>query len=202
MQAIFDSALLMFALLNPFLMGAYLIELIRECTFRDFATILLRASLIAGTAFIAFAAGGEAVFREVLQVRFESFMVFGGLVFLITGLRMTLTGQIALINLRGTPGQVAGSIALPFLVGPGTVSAAVVIGNRLPLVAAITAIVGAIVASFASILAFKLLHDWVRNRHEELVERYVEIAGRVTALFVGTYAIEMLITAFERISAA
>jgi small neutral amino acid transporter SnatA (MarC family) len=107
MQAIFDSALLMFALLNPFLMSAYLIELIRECSFRSFATILLRASLIAG---IAFAAGGKAVFREVLQVRFESFMVFGGIVLLVMGLRMTLTGRVALIRLRGTPGQVAGSI--------------------------------------------------------------------------------------------
>jgi multiple antibiotic resistance protein len=201
MQAIFDSAVLMFALLNPFLMSAYLIELIRDCSFRTFAAILIRASLIAGVAFVGFAAGGEAVFRNVLQVRFESFMVFGGIVFLVMGLRMTLSGRVALIRLRGTPAQVAGSIALPFLVGPGTVSAAVVIGNRLPIVEAVSAIAGAVLVSLVSILAFKLLHDWVRERNEALVQRYVEIAGRVTALFVGTYAVEMLLSAFERISA-
>jgi multiple antibiotic resistance protein len=71
----------------------------------------------------------------------------------------------------------------------------------LPIVEAVSAIAGAVLVSLVSILAFKLLHDWVRERNEALVQRYVEIAGRVTALFVGTYAVEMLLSAFERISA-
>ncbi len=202
MQAILDSALLMFVLLNPFLMSAYLIELIRDTRMTEFTAILIRASLIAGAAFVGFAAGGEALFREVLQVRFESFMMFGGIVFLVMGLRMILSGRVALMRLRGSPAQIAGSIAMPFLVGPGTVSAAVVVGNRLPLVSASSAIAAAVLASLVSVLAFKWLHDFVKERNEALVERYVEIAGRVTALFVGTYAVEMLITAFERMTDA
>ncbi len=34
--------------------------------------------------------------------------------------------------------------------------------------------------------------DFVRPRNEKLIERYVEVMGRVTALVVGTYSIEMI----------
>lgn len=200
MAAVFDSTLLLFALLNPFLMSAYLIELIRGCSKAEFASIVLRASTIAAVVFAVFAIGGDAVFSDVLQVRFESFVIFGGIVFLVTGLRMTLSGRVALVRLRGSPGQIAGSIAMPFMTGPGTVSAAVMIGNTLQPGAALTAIAAALVTSVGSILGFKFLHDFVHHRNEALVQRYVEIVGRVTALFVGTYAVEMLLDGFEGIA--
>ena len=41
-------------------------------------------------------------------------------------------------------------------------------------------------------IVLKYLHDYVKARNEELVERYIDIAGRVTALVVGTFAIEMI----------
>jgi len=36
------------------------------------------------------------------------------------------------------------------------------------------------------------VHDIVRTRNEPLVERYFEITGRIVALIVGTYSIEMI----------
>jgi hypothetical protein len=41
-------------------------------------------------------------------------------------------------------------------------------------------------------LGLKGTHDFVRTRNEPLIERYVEVAGRVVALVVGTYSIEMI----------
>jgi hypothetical protein len=41
-------------------------------------------------------------------------------------------------------------------------------------------------------IVLKYLHDYVRVRNDELVQRYIDIAGRVTALVVGTFAIEMI----------
>jgi small neutral amino acid transporter SnatA (MarC family) len=32
----------------------------------------------------------------------------------------------------------------------------------------------------------------VRPRREPLIQRYIEIAGRITALYIGTVAIEMI----------
>jgi multiple antibiotic resistance protein len=36
------------------------------------------------------------------------------------------------------------------------------------------------------------MHDVVRQRHVKLIDRYVEISGRVSALMIGTFAIEMI----------
>ena len=43
----------------------------------------------------------------------------------------------------------------------------------------------------------KYLYDYVRERNELLVQRYIEIAGRITALIVGTFAIEMIMRGLE-----
>jgi hypothetical protein len=37
------------------------------------------------------------------------------------------------------------------------------------------------------------MHDVARTHNEPMVERYIEIAGRITALVVGTYALEMIL---------
>jgi multiple antibiotic resistance protein len=74
----------------------------------------------------------------------------------------------------------------------------VLAGSRLPPLAAVTAIFLALVAAIAAILLFKWLHDLVLSRNEKLVHRYTEIAGRATALFTGSFAIDMILTGLER----
>ena len=126
------SFLLLFALLNPFLMSIYLLDLIHDLDGRVFARVLIRGSLIATTVFALFAWGGDAIFSQYLQVSFASFQVFGGVVFLIIGVRFVFEGVQTMRSLRGPAEHIAGSIAMPFMIGPGTLSASVVIGARHP----------------------------------------------------------------------
>lgn len=46
-------------------------------------------------------------------------------------------------------------------------------------------------------MVFKLIHDPLQKRNERLLNRYVEVVGRVVALFTGTYAIEMIARGIE-----
>ena len=46
--------------------------------------------------------------------------------------------------------------------------------------------------SVGVMIALKHLHDWVKPRGGQLVERYIEIAGRLVAFVVGTYAVELI----------
>jgi small neutral amino acid transporter SnatA (MarC family) len=94
--------------------------------------------------------------------------------------------------LRGESAHLAGAIAMPVLIGPGTLSASVVIGKKLSPLAACGAIVVALLFSIAVMMLLKMLHDYVRTTNERLVERYIEVAGRITALYVGTVAVEMI----------
>lgn len=187
------STLLLVVILNPFLMTIYLMDVIRKVDGATFRRILWRAALISGCVFAAFAVTGDAVFSTVLNVRFASFAIFGGLVFLVIGLRFVLMGPAVIEELRGRPGQVAGSIAMPFMIGPGTVNASVLAGAHLPAWLAVLAVMTAMVVTVLLVLALKFIHDHTRDRYAELIERYVDVIGRVSALVMGTFAVEMIL---------
>jgi len=191
------SASLLFVLLNPFLMSIYLMTLIRELAFRDFWAVMLRAHLISVVVFIVFAIAGERIFEEVFKVRFASFLIFGGIIFLLIGVRSVFSGKIVLFETRGDPEHLAGSVAMPFMIAPGTISASVLVGASLPPVHSALAVAMAVSASLCSIVLFKYIHDPLVARHERLLNRYVEIIGRVVAIFTGTYAIEMIVRGCE-----
>lgn len=186
------SLLLFLALLNPFMMSVYLIDLITDLPRALFVRVLARGALISGAVFALFAWSGDAIFSDVLQVRFASFQIFGGIVFLLIGARLVLTGADAMRAMRGQPEHIAGSIAMPFMIGPGTVSASVVVGARLPVLHAIAIIAAALAVTVALVAAIKLAHDALRERNAQLINRYMEIVGRISALLIGTFAVDMI----------
>ena len=124
---------LFFSLLNPFLMSIYMLGIIRNSDAKVFNMALIQGSLISFIVFIIFAKTGEAFFQEVLHVRFESFLIFGGIIFLVIGYRYVFEGADTIGVMRGAPHHLAGTIAMPFMIGPGTISAAVITGIQLSL---------------------------------------------------------------------
>lgn len=194
MIEIFNSAVLLFVILNPFALSVYLIDIFRSNSLRAVAGIVMRAALISGIVFGLFAYTGEAVFTRVLQVRFAAFQVFGGLLFLLVALRFMLSGSATLVTLRGEPAQIAGAVAMPFMIGPGTVSAATLAGLRLEPLAAAAAIVAGVGSTAALLVVFKLLFDWIGARRASLTERYVQVASRISAMAMGAIAVEMTMT--------
>jgi small neutral amino acid transporter SnatA (MarC family) len=186
-----NAAVLLFVILNPFALSVYLIDILRGNPLRTVAAILVRAALISAGVFVLFAYTGEAIFTRVLHVRFAAFQVFGGLLFLIIALRFMLSGAATLVTLRGEPGQVAGAVAMPFMIGPGTVSAATMAGLELRPLPAAAAIVAAVAATAGMLVVFKLLFDWIGGRNARLTERYAQMASRISAMAMGAIAVEM-----------
>lgn len=192
MDPFIKSFLLLFMLLNPFLLIVYLVDLVQELDLWAFFRILNRAAWISSGVFVTFALLGDLIFETLLQAHFASFQIFGGIVFLMIGLQFVFKGPEALKNMRGKPEHIAGAIAMPIMIGPGTVSAAILAGRELQPALAIGAILLAVGLAVAIMIGLKKTHDIVRTRNEPLIERYVEVAGRIVALVVGTYSIEML----------
>lgn len=179
-------------LLNPFLLVVYLIDVFDKLPTATFRKVLLRAAVISICVFSASALLGDVLFQEVLQAEFASFQVFGGIVFLLIGIRFVFEGNSAIEGLRGESRHMAGSIAMPIMIGPGTIGGSILVGKRLSQIEAVLAILLAVSASVAIMIALKHLHHYVKSRNEALVQHYIDIAGRVTALVVGTFAIEMI----------
>jgi small neutral amino acid transporter SnatA (MarC family) len=192
MSEFLHSATLLLLLLNPFLVIVYLIDVMQKLDRRRFRHVLIRAGLIAGTVFCIFAILGDIVFSEIMQVEFASFQIFGGVVFLLIGLQFVFQGPTAIQMLRGESQHLAGAIAMPVLIGPGTISASVVVGKRLDPLPACLAVVLAVLTCICAMLLLKAIHDHVRPRNEKLVQRYIEVTGRITALYIGTVSVEMV----------
>ncbi|HVJ21395.1 MAG TPA: MarC family protein [Polyangiaceae bacterium] len=197
MFRLIESATLLLVLLNPFALSVYLIELIHKLDPGTLLRVVLRAGLISGAVFAVFALTGVGFFERVLQVRFASFQIFGGLLFLVIALRFVVSGGRAMHALRGeNPEHLAGAVAMPFMIGPGTVGASVIIGRRSGAMS-LLAIALALLATVLFLLASKWTYDRLRDRNARLVARYVDIVGRVTALVIGTIAVQMILNGWS-----
>jgi multiple antibiotic resistance protein len=192
MENLIKSSAFLLLLLNPFLVVVYLIDIVQKMSFARFAMIMARAGLISIVVFSLFAILGDIVFTSIIQAEFASFQIFGGIVFLLIGIQFVFSGNSAIEGLRGESEHIAGAIAMPIMIGPGTISASVVAGQQLPPLLAVAAVSAAVTISITVILLLKKTHDYVLPRNSGLVERYTEIAGRITALFVGTISVEMI----------
>jgi multiple antibiotic resistance protein len=197
MTDIINSSALLLMLLNPFLVVVYLIDVMQKLERKTFQHVLFRAGIIASIVFCIFAILGDTIFSEIIQVEFASFQIFGGIVFLLIGLQFVFRGPKAIKILRGESEHLAGAIAMPVLIGPGTISASILMGERLGPLMACIGVFSAVTISVAIILLLKSLHDIVRPRRERLIKRYIEIAGRITALYIGTVSIEMIMLGFR-----
>lgn len=188
------SLALFLVLFNPFLMSIYLIDLIQDLDARTFLRVLARASLISGTVFLVFAWGGDAIFTDLLQISFPAFLIFGGIVILLIALQMMFIGSQAIRHLRGgDPAHLSGSVAMPFMIGPGTISASVLAGKTLSLVQAVTVIVLALLLTMLMLIVLKRAFDAVKARHAGLLERYIDITGRAAALLTGSIGVQMIL---------
>lgn len=197
MENLFESLFLLLVLLNPFLLIVYLTDVADKLKRRQFSRVLLRGGLIATAVFCAFAVLGDAIFSHFMKADFASFQIFGGIVFLMIGIQFVFKGPDAIEILRGESEHLAGAIAMPMLIGPGTISASVLIGKRHDILPACLAILIAVLVSILIMIGLKALHDVVREKNERLIQRYVEIAGRMMALFIGTISVEMIMQGMQ-----
>lgn len=193
----YDSTLLMFVLLNPFLMSIYLLDLIQDLKASQFRLTLFRAASVSSVIFVVLSWFGDEFFENIFGVRYASFLLFGGIVFLIIGLRFIFQGTDAIRVMRGDPKHLSGSIALPFMIGPGTVNASILAGAKLDFPFSIISIITAMFLAVSSLIMLKYVLDYISHKKSILVEKYIDIVGRISALLIGTIAVDMCFNAIE-----
>lgn len=161
---------------------------------QEFSRILLRAGIISFITFSMFAMLGDTIFNHVFNASFASFQIFGGIVFLLTGIHFIFRGSASIEALRGESKHIAGAIAMPIFIGPGTISYSVIIGENLNKISAVLSIAFTIILCVSIILLLKKVHDKIHKKKEELIEQYIDISGRVIALLLGTISIELIMS--------
>jgi small neutral amino acid transporter SnatA (MarC family) len=198
MNEYLNSATLLFMLMNPFLLVIYLVDVFEKIDQAKLRGILIPAGLIACVVLCFFAILGDAIFSNLAHVEFASFQIFGGTVFLLIGIQFVFRGPRAIEVLRGESPHLVGAIAMPILIGPGTISAAIVIGERHDPMTACIIIVLTVITSISLIIVLKSSHDYVRPRRTAIINRYIEVVGRIMALYIGTVSIHMIMSGIRK----
>jgi small neutral amino acid transporter SnatA (MarC family) len=193
MNESFRSLVSFLAILNPLALCLYLLNTMEELDWRSLLRVLSAACLLSWVVFGLCALGGEYVLVNILNVRTEAMRVFGGLIFLLVGYSYATKGYRETVALRGSLEELPAAIALPFMIGAGTITQSILIGKQHSHVAAITILLIGVALALIVVLAFKLFRDRMRGAHERIFDRYVNIGARVNGLVIGSISVEMII---------
>jgi multiple antibiotic resistance protein len=180
-------------LINPVAIFVYLLPLKQARGINAFTKILIRASLATFLIYAVFALFGEQIFTDILRVDFRSFRIFGGLVLLGISLNFLVYGKRRQIKTKGEDYEIAAQVALPYMVGTGTLTMSIIMGRALGKPTAIL-IIGAVIAiSFAIILILALIRQGMKKNVKLAFDRNLDIFMRLNGFFVGTIGVDLVI---------
>jgi multiple antibiotic resistance protein len=194
------NAFYLLILLNPFALFLYMKGIMASLRHRVFLWVLFRASLISFFIYYFFALVGEWVFSNVFRIDFESFKVFGGLVLFYHAFVFIIKGGESMITLKGSLDELAAEIALPFIVGAGSISVCILIGNENN--AAVTAlqIAGALVVNYVVIIALKAAREFTKRKiDKDVFDKYMAILVRVIGFMVGAVGVDLVLHSIRAI---
>lgn len=185
-------------LLSPFALFLYLRPVMKELSNQEFVKVLLKATIISFVIFFIFLASGDIIFRHVLNINFESFRIFGGIIIFSIAYLFIMKGQKAFFHLRGSLDDLAAEIALPFLVGAATISLAILMGEKFSVGMGSILLSIILAINFFSILFLKYLRDRIEKKKFKVAfDKNMEVLLRLNGFFIGAIGINMIIRGID-----
>ena len=179
-------------ILNPFALCLYLSGVIEDLTHKNSFRVVIQASLISGTVFCLFAVFGDGVLN-LLGIRPGALRLFGGLVFLVIAYNYVSKGYRAAELLRGSLDELPSAIAVPFMIGAGTITQAILIGKQFEAIGAVAVLLGAIAVSLGVVGLYYVARQRIRTRYERTFDRYVDLLARLNGLVIGAFSVDMVV---------
>jgi len=190
-------------MLNPFAIFVYVKNVREELPDPDYYSVLFKANIISFIVYVFFAVFGALLFNKVFNINFESFRIFGGIVLLSLALVIIIQGRRSVVTLKGSLDDIASEVAIPFMVGPGTISVSIIIGNEFDALTSILIIGIAMIISLAivyllSIMRKRLLNEESRKAFDQKLGTYLRLNG----FFIGAIGVNMVITGIDNLYVA
>ena len=156
---IFAHIVAFIVLLNPFALCVYLYPVVQQLPTRDFCRVLFKASFISVVICFLFAFFGTPLFRYVFQIHFEAFRIFGGVVLFALALMFIVGGKESFISLKPDLDDVAAEIALPYMVGAGTISLSIVLGQSFSHALSAVGLVVAFAVNYGTVFTLLMIRN-------------------------------------------
>ncbi|WP_439882144.1 MarC family protein [Pontibacter sp. MBLB2868] len=187
-------------MLNPFALFLYLKPVMHDLSDADFRAVFLKASLISFFIFLVFLLFGDVVFEKVFRINFESFRIFGGIVLFSLAYIFIVQGKKAFIQIKGDLHDLASEIALPFMVGAGTISLTILMSEQLVLWQGVLSLVLIMLINYLSIMGMKQMRRGMRSKRVQTAfDKNMELLLRINGFFVGAIGIDMVVTGISNL---
>ncbi|MFT2008087.1 MarC family protein [Pontibacter sp. 13R65] len=187
-------------MLNPFALFLYLKPVMHDLSDTDFRSVFLKASIISFSIFLVFLLFGDVVFKKVFRINFDSFRIFGGIVLFSFAYMFIVQGKKAFIQIKGDLHDLASEIALPFMVGAGTISLTVLMSEQLELWQGVLALFLIMFINFMVIMGLKQVRHQMESKKVRVAfDKNMELLLRINGFFLGAIGIDMVVTGISNL---
>jgi len=194
------EAIAFLVLLNPFGLFLYLHPIMKELSHRDFVNLLIKANIFSYFIYLAFLAAGDLLFQMVFQINFESFRIFGGIIIFSFAFLFIVKGHRAFIQLKEDLTIMATEIAMPFMVGAGTISLTILMGHHFGFKIGAITLALILAVNFITILMLMSIRNGFEKRKRKLAfDQAMEILLRLNGFFLGAIGINMVVTGINNL---
>lgn len=164
---------------------------------REVSKVLARATLIALVVYVIFAISGNFYFTHVLQVPYDTFRVFGGLIISYFSFEMIVHGKKSFISYSDDHSAVADQIAMPVMVGAGTISIAILMGTKYTKLSSCLLIALVLAINYFAILFLVHIRHAAVKRYEEKFDKNMETILRLLAFMGGAIGLDMIVVGIK-----
>jgi len=193
-----SSIIEILVMLNPFALFLYLEPIRKDLTHKSFMLVIFKATLISLFICLVFFLSGDFIFRRVFQIEFESFRIFGGIIIFSYAYFFIVNGQRALIMIKENLDDLASEIALPFMVGAGTISLSILLSQKHSLLIGATSLFIIFAINFLVLFAMKKFRDSIDGKKfKTAFDKNMEVLLRLNGFFIGAIGINMVLTGIE-----
>lgn len=187
-------------MLNPFALLSYLEPLKQDLSGKKFNYVLFKASLISFIVYAIFVFGGNFLFERVFQINFESFRIFGGIIIFSFAFHYIMSGDKGILKFKSSLDDLASDIALPFMVGAGTISVVMLMTHTLSTWNSLIAIGIALATNFLIIFLLGHMKDIIPSEKMKYVfDENMSIFIRIMGFFSGAIGLNMVITGIQNL---
>lgn len=187
-------------MLNPFALFIYMQPIMKELSNQNFNKVLFKASLISFFVFVIFLIVGDFIIKDLFQINIDSFKIFGGIIIFSLAYLYIVKGERALIAMKEDLDDLASEIALPFMVGAGTISLAILMNQHLSYTKGIIALFIILIINYFAILLLKCIRDqFSKSKFRIAFDKNMIILMRIFGFFIGAIGINMILTGVKNL---
>jgi multiple antibiotic resistance protein len=187
-------------MLNPFALFLYLEPIRKDLSHKDFMIVILKATLISFIVCLLFFYFGDIIFKKILQIDFESFRIFGGIIIFSYAYFYIVKGQKAMFIIKETLDDLASEIALPFMVGAGAISLSILLSQEHSYVKGSIALVIIFALNYLILFLLKKFRDSLEMRKfKKAFDKNMEVLLRLNGFIIGAIGINMVLVGIRNL---